>query len=170
VWLAPEDERDYVRTTDRGDDDVRKLFIGLLLLAACKTSTTDTPASGPAPAAAVSSARPALDAFLAAIKAKDLQALGAAWGDKNGAIRDSKRISRDELEKRELVLMCYFNHDSYKILDDAPAAGGERRMSVALTRGTLTRTTDFFLVSGPERWYVRTANMEPVRDLCSRKF
>ena len=42
-------------------------------------------------------------------------------------------------------------------------------MTVALTRGTLTRTTDFFLVSGPERWYVRTANMEPVRDLCSRK-
>ena len=149
---------------------MRKLFIGLLLLAACKTSTTDTPTSGPAPAPAVSSARPALDAFLAAIKAKDLQALGAAWGDKNGAIRDSKRISRDELEKRELVLMCYFNHDSYKVLDDTPAAGGERRMTVALTRGTLTRTTDFFLVSGPERWYVRTANMEPVRDLCSRKF
>ena len=149
---------------------MRKLFIGLLLLAACKTSTTDTPASGPAPAAAASSARPALDAFLAAIKAKDLQALGAAWGDKNGAIRDSKRISRDELEKRELVLMCYFNHDSYKVLDDAQAAGGERKMTVALTRGTLTRTTDFFLVSGPERWYVRTANMEPVRDLCSRKF
>jgi hypothetical protein len=170
VWLAPEDERDYVRTTDRGDDDVRKLFIGLLLLAACKTTTTVVTPSGPTPVTAPSGARPALDEFLAAIRAKDLQALGGAWGDKNGAIRDSKRISRDELEKRELVLMCYFNHDSYKVLDDAQVAGGERRMTVALTRGTLTRTTDFFLVSGPERWYVRTANMEPVRDLCSRKF
>jgi hypothetical protein len=148
---------------------VRKLCIGLLLLAACKTSTTVTPASGPTTATAPSAARPALDEFLGAIRAKDLQALGGAWGDKNGAIRDSKRISRDELEKRELVLMCYFNHDSYKVVDDNIVAGGERKMTVALTRGTLTRTTDFFLVSGPERWYVRTANMDPVRDLCSKK-
>ena len=65
--------------------------------------------------------------------------------------------------------MCYFNHDSYKVVDDMLVAGGERRMTVALTRGTLTRTTDFFLVSGPERWFVRSANMDPVRDLCSRK-
>ena len=147
---------------------MKKLLIGLLLLAACKTSTTEMPATT-TPVSAVTGARPALDAFLAAIRAKDLQALGAAWGDKNGAIRDSKRISRDELEKRELVLMCYFNHDSYKVLNEAPATNGERVMTVSLTRGTLTRTTDFFLTSGSERWYVRTANMEPVRDLCSKK-
>ena len=55
------------------------------------------------------------------------------------------------------------------VTGDNLVAGGERKMTVALTRGTLTRTTDFFLVSGPERWYVRTANMDPVRDLCSRK-
>ena len=148
---------------------MRKLFIGLLLLAACKTTTTVVTPSGPTPATAPSSARPALDEFLAAIRAKDLQALGGAWGDNTGAIRDNKRISRDELEKRELLLMCYFNHDSYKVEDDIAVAGGERRMTVALTRGTLTRKTDFFLVSGPTRWYVRTGGIEPVRDLCTRK-
>lgn len=149
---------------------MKKLLIGLLLLAACRTRTTEIPATtSPRPAVTSSSARPALDAFLAAIKSKDLQALGANWGDKNGAIRDSKRISREELEKRELVLMCYFNHDSYTVLNDEPVAGGERKMTVRLTRGTLARTTDFFLTSGPDRWYVRTANMDPVRDLCSRK-
>jgi len=148
---------------------VRKLFIGLLLLAACKTTTTVVTPSGPTPATAPSGARPALDEFLAAIRAKDLQALGGAWGDNTGAIRDNKRISRDELEKRELLLMCYFNHDSYKVEDDIAVAGGERRMTVALTRGTLTRKTDFFLVSGPTRWYVRTGGIEPVRDLCTRK-
>ena len=149
---------------------MKKLLIGLLLLAACRTRTTDIPATrGPRPATTSSSARPALDAFLAAIRSKDLQALGANWGDKNGAIRDSKRISRDELEKRELVLMCYFNHDSYTVLNDEPATDGERKMTVRLTRGTLARTTDFFLTSGPDRWYVRTANMDPVRDLCSKK-
>ena len=145
---------------------MKKLLIGLLLLAACQTRTIETPAPA---TAGVAGPRPALDAFLTAIRAKDLQALGAAWGDKNGAIRDSKRISRDELEKRELVLMCYFNHDSYKVLEEQPVAGGERKMTVSLTRGTLTRTTDFFLTSAADRWYVRTANMEPVRDLCANK-
>jgi hypothetical protein len=139
-----------------------------MLLGACTTRTTVQQPVNTSVSVA-SGARPALDAFLAAIRAKDLQALGANWGDKNGAIRDSKRISRDELEKRELVLMCYFAHDSYTVLSDDPAAGGERKMTVRLTRGTLSRTTDFFLTSTAERWYVRTANMEPVRDLCSKK-
>lgn len=148
---------------------MRKLLIGLLLLAACTTRTTEIPpTTGPVQSGAAG-ARPALDAFLAAIRSKDLQALGANWGDRSGPIRDSKRITRDELEKRELLLMCYFNHDSYTVLNDEPVAGGERKMSVRLTRGTLNRTTDFFLVSGAERWYVRTANVEPVRDLCAKK-
>ena len=147
---------------------MKKLLIGFLLLTACTTRTTERPVTV-ASAPVASGARPALDAFLSAIRSKDLQALGANWGDKNGAIRDSKRISRDELEKRELVLMCYFNHDSYTVLNDEPVAGGERKMTVRLTRGTTTRTTDFFLTSTADRWFVRTANMEPVRDLCANK-
>jgi hypothetical protein len=145
---------------------VRKLLMGLLLITACTSRTVVTPVpvggSGNAP-------RSALDGFLSAIRAKDLQQLGAVWGDKDGAIRDSKRISREELEQRELLLMCYFNHDTYKVLTDAPAVNGERVMSVSLTKGTLTRTTNFYLVSGSDRWYVRSADIEPVRDLCSKK-
>jgi hypothetical protein len=146
---------------------LKKLLIGFLLLAACTTRSTELPSTrtGPVP----SGARPALDAFLGAIRSKDLQALGANWGDKDGPIRDSKRISRDELEKRELLLMCYFNHDSFTVLNDEAAAGGERKMTVRLTKGTLSRTTDFLLASASDRWYVRTGNVEPVRDLCSRK-
>ena len=146
---------------------MRKLLIGcLLLIVACTSRTTVAPvpvgggANGPTSA---------LNAFLAAIRAKDLQALGAVWGDKNGPIRDTKRISREEVEQRELLLMCYFNHESFKVLSDAPAAGGERVMVVSLTKGTLTRTTNFYLVSGEDRWFVRSADIEPVRDLCSRK-
>jgi hypothetical protein len=147
---------------------LKKLLIGFLLLAACTTRSTVAPA--PRGGASVASgARPALDAFLAAIRSKDLQALGANWGDKDGPIRDSKRISRDELEKRELLLMCYFSHDSYTVLNDEAAAGGERKLTVRLTKGTLSRTTDFLLANAPERWYVRSGNVEPVRDLCSRR-
>jgi hypothetical protein len=145
---------------------VKKLLIGFLLLTACATRTSELPSTRPG--VAPSGARPALDAFLGAIRSKDLQALGANWGDKDGAIRDSKRISRDELEKRELLLMCYFSHDSYTVLNDEAAAGGERKMTVRLTKGTLSRTTDFLLASAPGRWYVRSGNVEPVRDLCTR--
>ena len=149
---------------------MKKLLIGFLLQAASRTSTTEMPTTrGGGTVAAASGARPALDAFLAAIRSKDLQALGANWGDKDGPIRDSKRISRDELEKRELLLMCYFSHDSYTVVDDQAVAGGERKLTVKLTKGTLSRTTDFLLASAPERWYVRSGNVEPVRDLCSRK-
>ena len=145
---------------------MRKLLIGLLLIAACTSRTTVTPVPV---GAGANGARSALDAFLASIRAKDLQALGAVWGDKTGAIRDTKRISRGEVEQRELLLMCYFNHDTFKVNSDAPAAGGERVMNVSLTKGTLTRTTNFYLVSGDDRWYVRSADMEPVRDLCNKK-
>jgi len=148
---------------------VKKLLIGFLLLAACTRTTVIQPTRSGGGVVSASSARPALDAFLTAIRSKDLQALGANWGDKDGPIRDSKRISRDELEKRELLLMCYFAHDSYSVLDDQPVAGGERKLTVRLTKGTLSRTTDFLLASAPERWYVRSGNVEPVRDLCSRK-
>ena len=146
---------------------MKKLLIGFLLLVACTTRTTELPSTKPGPV--VTGARPALDAFLGAIRSKDLQALGANWGDKDGPIRDSKRISRDELEKRELLLMCYFGHDSYTVLNDEAAAGGERKMTVRLTKGTISRTTDFLIASAPERWYVRSGNVEPVRDLCSRR-
>jgi hypothetical protein len=145
---------------------VRKLFIGLLLIVACTSRTTVTPVTV---GAGTNGPRSALDAFLSAIRAKDLQQLGAVWGDKDGAIRDSKRITRDELEQRELLLMCYFNHESFKVLSDAPAVGGERVMRVSLTKGTMTRTTNFYLVGASDRWYVRSADIEPVRDLCNKK-
>ena len=146
---------------------MRKLLIGLLLIAAaCTSRTTVTPVTV---GAGATGPRGALDAFLAAIRAKDLQALGAVWGDKNGAIRDTKRISREEVEQRELLLMCYFNHETFRVLSEAPSPGGERIMSVSLTKGTLSRTTNFYLVSGQDRWYVRSADIEPVRDLCSKK-
>lgn len=144
---------------------MRKILLGLLLSAACSTSTTIQPGAGVTPAGP----RPALDAFLSAVRSQDLQAMSAAWGDRDGAVRDSKRLGRDEVEHRELIMMCYFKHDRYRVLSEQPGAGGERVIQVELTRGTLSRTTNFFLVSAGDRWYVRTAEMEPVKDLCSQK-
>jgi hypothetical protein len=144
---------------------VRKLILGLLLAAtACSRSTTVQPSAGVSP----TGPRPALDAFLSAVRAQDLQAMSAAWGDKDGSVRDSGKIPRDDLERRELIMMCYLRHDRYRVLGEAQAAGGERVMQVELTKGTLSRTTNFMLVNGGERWFVRSADMESVKDLCTQ--
>ena len=148
---------------------MRKPMCGLLLLlAACSTTTTNTTVQ-PSACQQASVPRPALDAFLAAVRTQDLQAMSAAWGDKDGPVRDSNRLGREEVESRELIMMCYFKHDRYRVLGEQPAAGGERVMSVELIKGTLSRTTNFFMTNAGDRWYVRTADMEPVRDLCKQK-
>ncbi len=142
---------------------MRKLLLtGLLIAGACTTRTTAVPESS-----ATIGPRPALAEFLASVRSQDLQAMSGAWGDKDGAVRDNKKMSRAEMEQRELILMCYFRHDRFRVLGDSPGPEGERVLSVELTKGTITRTTNFYLVRGRDRWFVRSADIEPVRDLCA---
>jgi hypothetical protein len=142
---------------------VRKLLLmGLLMAGACTTRTVAVPESG-----ASQGPRPALVEFLASVRSQDLQAMSGAWGDRDGAVRDNKKMTREEMEQRELLLMCYFRHDKYRVLGDTPGTDGERIMSVELTKGTLARTTNFYLARGRDRWFVRSADIEPVRDLCT---
>lgn len=150
---------------------MRKLLLVVVLAGvACQTRTVETRAPSPATAPSTASGpKPALDAFLSAIRAQDLQALAVAWGDKAGPVRDSKVFTREEMEQRELILIRCFKHDRARVLDESQAPGGERRFEVELVRGTVTRVADFLTVQGPDRWYVRTANMDAVKDLCSTK-
>jgi hypothetical protein len=150
---------------------VRKLLMGLLLAAAaCTTRTTTVPQTAPVPAPAAQNApRPALDSFLAAVKAQDLQAMSNVWGDKDGSVRASGKMGREEIERREIILMCYFRHDRYRVLNETPGVDNERVFQVELTKGTLSRTTNFYLATDGTRWFVRSADMEPVRDLCVEK-
>ena len=138
------------------------LLLGLLMAGACTTRTIAVPESSPS-----QGPRPALAEFLLSVRSQDLQAMSGAWGDKDGAVRDNRKMSREEMEQRELLLMCYFRHDTYRVLGDSPGTDGERILSVELTKGTLTRTTNFYLARGRERWFVRSADIEPVRDLCT---
>ena len=87
------------------------------------------------------------------------------WGSDKGPARD--QIERQELEKRELIMQCMLTHDRFRILTEAPATGGKRVFRVELQRGSLTRATNFTSVQGPsDRWYVESADLEPVKDLC----
>lgn len=101
---------------------------------------------------------------MSAVKAQDLQAMDASWGDKNGAVRDSKVMSREDREQRELVLMRCLKHDKFRIIGEGPAADGERVLQVELTTGTLMRIADFYTAKASDRWYLRY-----VQPLCPAK-
>jgi len=154
-----------------------RTFVSITALSlACATSparTTTAPQPAVAPAGnqtGATNARSAVLAFLEAGKNQDLQALSAAWGSTEGSVRDTGTIPREEMEKRELVMLCYLSHESHQILSDAPAASNERVVAAQLRRGALTRTANFYAVAGPGgRWYVRGFDMEPLTDMCKAK-
>lgn len=145
-------------------------FPMLLVLAACRASAGGGGGSGnDSTLPGASAARGAVEKFLAAVRAEDLQAMSTVWGSERGPARDIIP-DRAELEKREIVMQCYLSHDRYRILGDLAGDDKRRVFRVELTKGDLTRVTTFTAVPGPsQRWYVLEADLEPVKDLCKSK-
>lgn len=111
--------------------------------------------------------RLAVEQFLNAVHAGDLQAMSVIFGSNKGAARDN--IPWNELEKREVVLQCYFNSDSYRIVTETPGADGHRVIRAELTKGKVTRQPNFFVIEGPgQRWYVDNMEIAVVRDFCGQ--
>ena len=81
-----------------------------------------------------------------------------------GPVRDE--MERTERERRQLVMMCYLNHDRHQILSETQGEAS-RTLAVQLGRGSLTRTTNFVTVRGRDgRWYVQDAALQPLTDFC----
>lgn len=109
----------------------------------------------------------AVEQFLAAARAQDMQAFSAIWGTEKGPARDV--VARDQLEKRELIFMCYLSHDKFEIGTDVAVKPTQHAVQVLLTHGPITRETKMTVVQGPsERWYVQNADLQPLQDLCSQ--
>lgn len=137
---------------------MKRLAIALLLFVACRPVSPGTMTGAPTPSAAV-------EGFLAAARAQDLDAMSTVWGTTKGPARD--QMGRVELEKRELVLMCFFDHERFRVLGESAWQQGGRQFRVELTKGPHVRVTNFYTVQGPsERWYVENADIDPVKDLC----
>jgi hypothetical protein len=156
----------------------KKTLVLLFVLTACGpkvTSTTTTAPVGsttaPAPVAApsnvtgASSPRTAVELFLTAVRAQDIQAMSVIFGTKSGPSRDN--MNREELEKRLVILQCYFNHDKFRILSELPGEGGHRVVEVELTKQGNVRTPSFYAITGPsDRWYIDNMEIAAVRDFC----
>ena len=150
---------------------MKKLITSLALLAACRSTPPATVAPTPVLRGSQTGADDpimAIRGFLTAAKATDLQAMGALWGNAQGPARD--QYPRDELEKREFIMMCYLKHDRYDVLGDAPNPGGARSVIVNLALGELSKSTNFQVVRGPaNRWYVQDVDLKPLQDFCARR-
>ncbi|HEY8833497.1 MAG TPA: hypothetical protein VIM21_13445 [Gemmatimonadaceae bacterium] len=140
-----------------------RIFAGLLFLSACSSATKGGYPNGQLTGGA--NARQAADQFLAAVKLSDLQAMSTVWGTDRGPARET--MDRTELEKREMILACYFKNDSYRILGERSGQGEHREVSVELKKGNLIRTSTFYAIRGPGgRWYIDNVDIASVRDFC----
>ena len=139
-----------------------------IAMAACSTGGGGGVGGGGSQMTGAASSHLAVEQFLAAARAQDLQAFSAIWGSERGAARDV--VDRSQLEKRELTMMCYLTHDRFEISGDVAPKPGEHDYTVELTRGTQTRETKMTTVQGPsDRWYVLDVQLAPLQDLCSQR-
>lgn len=162
---------------------MKKLLLVMLALSACSRATTTTttgpagtststststptptPTSGP-PLVGGSTPAMAVEQFLAAVRATDLQAMSVVFGTSNGPSRDN--MEREQLDKRLIILQCYFNHDKSRMLSETPGEGGHRVFTVELTRGRFVKSPRFYVIKGPnDRWFVDNMEIAAVREFC----
>ncbi len=164
---------------------MKKLLLVLCFATACthattKTTTTAAPIganpskttrsepirSGDALSGAAT-AKGAVTDFLTAVNAQDIQAMSVIFGTNKGPSRDN--MDRTELEKRLIILQCYFSSDKFRILDENLGEGGHRVMTVELMKGSNKRTPRFYAIQGPaNRFYIDNMEIAAVRDFCRR--
>jgi hypothetical protein len=139
-----------------------KLIASVILLTACASAPRPSP-SGQVSGAATP--RLAVEQFLKGAKATDIQAMSAVFGTKAGPARET--MDRTELEKRQVILACFFTHDTYRILGESAGVGGHRDIRVEIKKGNVTRQPTFYVIQGPgQRWYVDNMDIAAVRDFC----
>ncbi len=132
-------------------------------------SRPGTSAAEPLNATGAASPRAAVDKFMGAVKAQDLQALGGIWGTRNGPARE--QMDAKQLQERELIMLCYLKHDTYTVLGDAPSLNRDRVFAVEIKYGTITHTGQFAVTSaGDGRFYVQAVtNIQDFQDVCGKK-
>ena len=144
---------------------MKKLLLSIIVVGslACHTAPPSTSGVDMSPGARTSVA--AVERFFSAVHAQDLQAMSLVWGTTRGSARDN--MNRQEMEKREVILQCYFNYDSFRVLGESPTSEIRHMVRVELVRGGRTRTPVVYTVMGPNgRWFVENLDISAVKDFC----
>ncbi|HVT39820.1 MAG TPA: hypothetical protein VHE78_12290 [Gemmatimonadaceae bacterium] len=132
---------------------MRRAVLLLIAAAACHSNPPASGVSGTGALTGADNPRTAVERFLAAARAQDMQAISAVWGNDKGSQRD--QVDRQELEKREVIMIALLRHDQANISAPQAAPGGRLKMTVDLKQGSLTASPVFTVVRGPSnRWYV----------------
>jgi len=139
----------------------RSITVLLFLVAACRPIASGTVTGAASPERAV-------DAFISAAKAQDLQALGGIWGTAKGPARES--MARAELEQRELILIRLLCQEESRVVSSTPGTEGRRILKLDLTRAGRTVPVTFTTIRGPEdRWYVEDVDVVKLQELCTSR-
>jgi hypothetical protein len=140
------------------------LLLVLVLAAACRTVAVRDPSLTGA-----ATPRAAVDRFLAAAKAQDMQALGAGFGGEKGLARDHE--DRVVTERRELIMLQCLRHDKAVIAEPTRGEGGRQLFLIDFTQGSQKATVLFTTVKGPsDRWYVEIFDITVLQNkgFCSK--
>lgn len=140
----------------------RMLLVGLMLvgIGGCRRATGGMEAG-------TLTSQLAVQQFIDAAKAQDLQALSAVWGNAEGPVRD--RVDRRQLEQRLLLMVCHLRHDESRIGPAEPGEGGRVQYRVELKQGALTATPWFKTIKSTQsgRWFVEDFEFAATRSFCS---
>ena len=129
------------------------LLISILASAACAGKRADSAHLPPDPAAAVQD-------FLAAVKANDLEAMGSLWGSDRGPANEW--MKPDELQKRLTVIRSMLVHDGAAIEPGTRpgSSPAERVVRVRLRRGRCTPVVPFTTRQYQSRWMVAAIDLD----------
>ena len=89
------------------------------------------------------------------------------WGTEKGLARD--QMSRDDLEKRLVIMQCSLNHDSWKYVSglDGTTRVREQDFRVELQQKNLREQLVVTTVQGVSgRWYVMNADITKLTNFC----
>ena len=119
------------------------------------------------PEAGATSSTAAVQQFLSAAKAQDLQAMSAVWGNAEAPMRD--REDRQQLERRLLIMTCHLRHDDSRVGTAQPSVSGKLLHRVDLTQGDKKASPVFTTVRNTKsgRWFVENFDFQSMASFCT---
>jgi hypothetical protein len=153
---------------------MKRIVLALVLLAGCRSAPVvreGTQVTGAA------TPRAAVEGMLAAVRQQDVQALGSIWGDARGSAREvmeksssssNPTMTRDDYEKRVILLQCYLMHDEARITGGPTTKLDTVSFNLELRKGQARANLTARTLPGPaSRWYV--LDMAPLpQSWCNR--